>query len=213
MNTKSALFFVPLVIVASTSILRARATTLTESPCSVHLIAKPCHFSTATAQYELSSQGSLHESLPGGIDLALQLPLNGAAIDRVLYTRYAGDLILICELDNGESGSSLIARLDSKLVLKWHLQFSTFNLSVGATENRFLYQAGLGAVAKIDLERGVFAWKHEGLYDRKLQSFNAFMEPEVGADEVVFREKVPPQQNRVAHLIRVNKVTGQLRIE
>jgi hypothetical protein len=212
-NTKSALLFVPFLIAASAGISRAGATTLTESACNAPLVVAPCHFSTDGAQYDLSPHGHVHKSAPGAVDLTLQLPLNGAVVDRVLYARYAGDMILICELDDGESGSGLIVRLDSQLLPKWHLQFPTFNLFVGALEDRFLYQAGLGTVAKIDLERGTFVWKRQGLYDSKLHSFNSFIEPEVVADEVVFREQVSPQQKRAAHLIRVNKLTGQMKTE
>lgn len=213
MNIKAAFVALPLVLAIASGSLKASPVTFTESACSVSIVDKPCLFSTEGVQYDLTPQGRLHKSAPGGSDSTLQLPFTGVTVDRVSFARYGQDLILICGLDDGESGAGLIVRLDPKLTVMWHLQFPTFNLSTGALEDHFLYQAGFGAIAKVDLERGVFLWKHEGLYDRKLRTFNAFREPEMGEMEVVFREKIEPKETRSARSIHVNKITGQMQIE
>jgi hypothetical protein len=175
--------------------------------------SKSCRFSTGEAKYEIDRQGRLLRSVEGATEKTAQLPFGGLVLDTVLYIPYEHDLILVCEVEDGESGSGLIFRLDPKLAIKWRLKFATFNLSVGALEDRFLYQAGLGTVAKVDLERGVFAWKHENLYDPKLGSFNSFGKPEVGLDQVIFHEELSPQLKGPARSIRVNKLSGKLQAE
>ncbi len=175
--------------------------------------SKPCRFSTGEAKYEIDRQGRLLRSVTGANDKAAKLPFDGLDLDAVLYIPYEHDLILVCEVEDGESGSGLIFRLDPKLAIKWRLKFPAFNLSVGALEDRFLYQAGIGTVAKVDLERGVYAWKHENLYDPKLRSFNSFRKPEIGLDQVIFQEELAPQLKGPARSIRVNKFSGKLQVE
>jgi hypothetical protein len=175
--------------------------------------SKVCPFSIDEAKFEIDHKGHILRSVTGLGDKAAQLPFDGLVLDTVLYMPYKHDLILLCEVEDGESGSGLVFRLDSNLAIKWRLKFPSFNLSIGALEDHFLYQAGLGTVAKVDLERGVYTWKHENLYDPKLRSFNSFRKPEVGLDQVIFQEEPVPNANGTARSIRVNKVTGKLQIE
>jgi hypothetical protein len=173
----------------------------------------PCRFATEKVKYEIDDNGRLTKSIAGASDEIANLPLDGSNLETVLYMPYQGDLILLCEVDGGESGWGLIFRLDSSLAIKWQLKFPAFNLSVGALEGHSLYQAGIGTVARIDLERGVYAWIHKGLYDPKLRSFNSFHKPEVGPDEVIFQEELASQFKGPARSIRVNKLSGKLQIE
>jgi hypothetical protein len=175
--------------------------------------SKACRFSTGEAKYEIDRQGRLLRSMTGANDKAVNLPFDGLVLDTVLYIPYERDLILLCEVEDGEGAWGLIFRLDHMLEIKWRMTFPAFNLSVGALEDRFLYQAGLGTVAKVDLERGVFAWKHEHLYDPKLQSFNSFGTPDVGPDDIIFQEKLVPKLKGPARSIRVNKLSGKLQVE
>jgi len=174
---------------------------------------KACRFSIDEAKYEIGRQGRILKSATGASDRATQLPFDGWVLDTLLYMPYEHDLILICEVEDGESEGGLIFRLDHDLAIKWRLKFPAFNLSVGALEDRYLYQAGIGTVAKVDLERGVYAWKHENLYDPKLRSYNSFRKPEVSSDQVVFQEELTPQTRGPARSIRVDKLSGSMQQE
>jgi hypothetical protein len=175
--------------------------------------SKSCLFSTDEANYEIGSKGRVLMSITGASDKSAQLPFDGLVLDTVFYMPYEHDLILLCEVEDGESAAGLIFRLNPDLTVKWRLKFPAFNLSIGALEGHFLYQAGIGTVAKVDLERGVYAWKHENLYDQKLHSFNSFRKPEIGPDEVIFQEEPVPNLRGPAHSIRVNKLTGKMQTE
>jgi hypothetical protein len=176
-------------------------------------LSKSCQFSTIEAKYKIDSKGRVLRSITGASDKAAQLPFDGLVLDTVFYMPYEGDLILLCEVEDGESGSSLIFRLNPDLAVKWRLKFPAFNLSIGALEDHFLYQAGIGTVAKVDLARGVFAWKHENLYGQKHHSFTSFRKPEIGPDHVTFQEEPVPNSKGPAHSIRVNKVTGKVQMD
>src|SRR5258708_23628247 len=69
--------------------------------------SKACRFSTDEAKYKINRKGHVLRSVTGVSDKAVQLPFDGLILDTVLYMPYEHDLILLCEVEDGESGSDL----------------------------------------------------------------------------------------------------------
>jgi len=177
--------------------------------------SKPCRLAALRADYQVGFDGLCKRMAAGERPTEIRLPLpENARIDRVLYGEVQGDLLLIYEISDGESGWGSVVRLEPRsLVVKWHVNLPGFNLSRGAVEGARLYQAGFGFVGAIDLMRGSFVWKHSGLYDQLRQSFNAFQPPELVGREVICREEPVSQTTNPVRVIRVNKVTGKMTVQ
>lgn len=136
------------------------------------------------------------------------------------FAVYEGDLLLVCELNDGESAGGLFVRLEQpSMRALWRQPVPTFNLGEPLREGRHLYLTGIGFVAKLDLSTGEFVWQHEDLYGETeaaragvpQDGFNSFETPELAGETVLFRAR--PVYNRPRTLI-VNKKTGKIiRIE
>jgi hypothetical protein len=177
--------------------------------------SQPCGFSLLGADFDVTTDGTLSRSAREGRRLTIRLPLaKNSRIERVLYGDVEGDLLLVYEVSDGESSTGTVVRLALPgLTIKWRLTVPSFNLSEGTIDRTRLYQAGFGFVAAIDLTRGVFAWQHRDLYDRRTQAFNAFDRPQIAGADVVFQE-IPPQNSaRARRTIRVRKDTGRIAVQ
>jgi hypothetical protein len=174
----------------------------------------PCRFTVLGANFEVGAFGLCKRIAPEGPLVEIRLPLaKQSRIDRVLYGEFQGDLLLIYEISDGESGWGTVVRLVPRsLAMKWRLNLPSFNVSVGTIEGSRLYQAGMGFVAAIDLTRGTFVWKRSGLYEQLTQSFHAFQRPEVAMREVIFREKPIGNATNSPRTIRVQKNTGRITV-
>ncbi len=174
--------------------------------------SKPCRFPALGANFEVTALGLCKRIGVEERPAQIQLPLpKNCRIDRVLYGEFLGDLLLVYEISDRESGWGTAVRLEPRtLAIKWRLGLPGFNLSEGTIEEARLYQAGFGFVAAIDLTRGRYVWKHRGLYDHLSQSFNAFQRPEVVGTEVVFREKPATNAAISQRTVRVEKATGKI---
>lgn len=177
--------------------------------------SKPCRLTALRADYQVGFDGLCKRNAPGERPTEIRLPLpKNARIDRVLYGEVQGDLLLIYEISDGESGWGSVVRLEPRaLAVKWHVNLPGFNLSIGTIEGARLYQAGFGFVGAIDLTRGTFVWKHGDLYDQLRQSFNAFQPPELAGSEVIFREEPVSHATNPPRVIRVSKVTGKMTVQ
>jgi hypothetical protein len=166
-------------------------------------------------RFDLGVDGRLTREAGTDRSAELRLPLTGRhRIEKVFRSGVGGDLLIVYEVGDDESGAGAIVRVSlDPLLLKWHLAVPGFNVSLGRIEDGRLYQAAIGFVSAVDLKMGVFVWKHEGLYDRERSSFNSFERPEAGAIDILFRESLPGNPAGVARTIRVEKHTGFLRSE
>jgi hypothetical protein len=174
-----------------------------------------CHFVAVGTQFQVNSSGLLTRLLGTTPAKQVTLPLRARSrVDLVLWGVIGGDVLMVYEEGDGESGAGAIVRVTAaELRVKWHLRLPAFNVSLGIIEGNRLYQAGLGFVTAVDLDRGVFVWKHQGLYDARQFSFNAFDRPDVGPTDVVFRESVATGVDGRRRVIRVNKDSGKMRLE
>jgi hypothetical protein len=133
---------------------------------------------------------------------------------------YEGDLLLACELNDGDAAGGLFVRLEQpSMRALWRQPVPSFNLGEPLREGRHLYLTGRGFVAKLDLRTGEYVWQHEDLYREtevtragvSRDDFNSFETPELAGETVLFRAR--PVYNRRRTLV-VNKKTGKIiRIE
>jgi hypothetical protein len=145
---------------------------------------------------------------------------------RLYHEEYKDDLLLICEFSDSESGAGFITRLDGRtLRMKWKRSIPAFNIGQGLIEDNFAYVTAIGFVGKVNLETGVYAWKHAGLYRTKREKgsaysdadFNSFELPKIEQDVVLFKEveiyplpfKTLKIQKRSGRIISKSVLNGQ----
>jgi hypothetical protein len=136
------------------------------------------------------------------------------------FAVYEDDLLLACELSDGDAAGGLFVRLEQpSMRALWRRPVPTFNLGEPLREGRHLYLTALAFIARLDLRTGEYLWQHEDLYhDAELaragvspDDFNSFETPELAGETVLFRAQ--PVYNRRKTLV-VNKKTGKIiRIE
>lgn len=177
-------------------------------------------FETGGFSYHISANGNGRRT-KGDKTRRFNLRFDGPDfMEGLRFAVYEGDLLLACELNNGEEAGGLFVRLEQpSMRALWRRPVTTFNLGEPLREGRHLYLTGLGFVAKLDLRTGEYAWQHEDLYDDAElaragvapDDFNSFETPELAGEAVLFRAR--PVYNRRRTLF-VNKKTGKIiRIE
>lgn len=109
-----------------------------------------CHFSVANTHFQVTADGILSR-LDGHGTAELRLPLRAKTrVDLVLFGQVDGDLVVIYEAGDGESGAGVVVKVASNnLRMKWVLNLPSFNISLGCIEGTTLYQAGMGFVAAV----------------------------------------------------------------
>ena len=141
------------------------------------------------------------------------------SIQRVQYAGYQGNVLLICELSDGELGWGLVVRLEQpSMRARWRAEVPAFNVGPPLRDGGHIYLTGIGFVAKLELETGRFVWRRENLYDRAGPgTFNAFALPQLSGDVVLFKEetvydpaKALTPLNRPAKTLRVHRKTGKV---
>ncbi len=134
----------------------------------------------------------------------------GDFLERVYYALHRENVILLCEVTDGESGAGFIARLEQpSMRARWKRHIPAFNVGPGLIEEEHLYLTGIGFVARLDLRKGEFEWQHEDLYRKGKGSFNSFQTPTVEGDAVLFKEK-PVRDDTPARTVRVHRRTGKI---
>jgi hypothetical protein len=141
-------------------------------------------------------------------------------IEGLRFAVYEGDLLLACELNDGEAAGGLVVSLEQpSMRALWRQPVPAFNLGEPLREGRHLYLTGIGFVAKLDLRTGEYVWQHEDLHsDAEVaragvspDDFNSFERPELAGDTVLFRAR--PVYNQPRTLV-VDRKTGKIiRIE
>jgi len=150
------------------------------------------------------------------------LRLDGRAyVEGLRFTFHEGDLLLVCELYDGEARTGLVTRLEQpSMRALWRSPVPAAEVGEPLRDGQSLYVTGAGFVARLDLRTGEYVWEHEEL-DGDLgdiragrdaaRPFNSFETPALARDEVLFRER--PVYNPPRTLV-VNRKTGRIiRIE
>ena len=135
---------------------------------------------------------------------------SGEEIIHVYFSKYEGDLLLLCEATYDDGGFGFVARLEQpSMRARWKQRVPAYHIT-SLREGDSLYVAGMGFVGRLSLRSGAYLWKHGDLFEtREGQGyFENFEVPDVTGDTVSFREA--DVSGRPPQTIRVNKKTGKL---
>jgi hypothetical protein len=173
---------------------------------------KAFEFGLADFSYHVSANGNGRRE-GGGLVRRFNLRLDdGEEISRVYFSKYAGDLLLVCVVASGEVGRAFVVRLEQpSMRARWKQRVPGDNVAA-AREGESLYVAAKGFVGKLSLATGAYLWKHDRLTPDGPPLFESFEQPEVRGDTISFREAAVA--GRPAKTLLLNKKTGKLiRIE
>ena len=166
-------------------------------------------FSSSVYKYRILSSGRGRRTggqvAPRSFNLRLD---KSYSLDRLIYyAELESDVLLMCEVSDGESGGGFIARLDGQtLRMKWKREIPGFNLGQGLIQGNHAYLTAIGFIAKLNLKSGTYHWKHDNLY--RDGDFNSFKLPAVEGDVILFKEEVT--YDEPAKTIEVQKQTGKI---
>ena len=132
-------------------------------------------------------------------------------IKRLLFSDCLGDLLLIYEITNFESGSGIVSRLDRKtLQTKWQAEIFGFNIAEPLFKKDFLYLTSIGWAGKLNLSTGKYAWQHHDLYRSSPDSYNSFEKPIAEAGKIIFIESESPFLKKIPLRLVVDDITGRI---
>lgn len=216
---RSAVVVVALLLLTGTSVAQQPEVTPFTKVQSEGIERSNFEFSVSGYKYTILSNGrGRREGGQGPVRRFNLRLLKNDYLEQVLYhAEYRGDLLLICEISDGESGAGFITRLNGQtLAMKWKRSIPAFNVGQGLMESNHAYVTGIGFVGKVNLESGAYAWKHDNLYrsgyvrDRVYgdSDFNSFELPKIEADTVLFKEV--ETNDRPPKTLTVHKRTGRV---
>jgi len=117
----------------------------------------------------------------------LPLPNSGFHVTGLRAFEVGSDLILIPEYSDAESAGGYVLRLAlNPIRVRWVSKRFGFNVAPPLPELPFLYVAAFGTVAKLNLNSGMYVWRHDNLYEPKTGAFNVFQQPARDGNSVVF---------------------------
>jgi hypothetical protein len=133
-------------------------------------------------------------------------------ISMVFFADFENDIILIFDKSSDESGNILVCRINlMKSLIKWKLELPSMNPSYGVIENHFLYQAGVGLLAKINLISGKVEWRNNKL--GKMKS-GGFVKTDIFVQKnqlkVVLVSDEENESNIYKKIIYLNKENGEI---
>lgn len=142
-------------------------------------------------------------------------------VEGLRFAVYEGDLLLVCELYDGETRAGLVTLLEQpSMRALWSRPVPAAEVGEPLRDGHSLYLTAFGFVARLDLHTGEYVWHHEeldgttggaGTRPEAARPFNSFETPALARDAVLFRER--PVYNSPRTLV-VNRKTGKiLRIE
>lgn len=137
--------------------------------------------------------------------------LEGAdRITRLYFAEYEGNLLLACEVSDGQSGGGFVARLEQpSMRTLWRAQLPAAGLGPPLRDGGDLYLTGGGFAAKLALKTGLFVWEHPRLPARAGEgTFASLSPPELSGDAAVFREA--GVSGRPPKTLRVHRKTGKI---
>lgn len=170
------------------------------------------NFEIGSAKYEILSSGQAKKLSGNNFAAKFRLPLgkNEIVSNRVYFTQYKRDLVLLYEANVAGEGIGYIASFSlPAMKLKWKAIVRGFNVGQGLVENQFAYLTAIGFAGKINLLTGKYIWKHDDLYNwnKNNGAFNSFEIPELEGSNVIFTEKTVYNKTNI---IVVNKTTGKI---
>lgn len=143
----------------------------------------------------------------------LKLPLlkDEVLTGKLYWAKYETDLVIVYEVAAGGSGGGNVARLNGvTLKPRWPAaNIGGFNIARGTIDGQDAYLAASGFAGRLDLDTGVYLWKHNDLYRKydKNGAFNIFEMPDIDGETVIFTEKV---EGKEPNILVMDKATGKV---
>jgi hypothetical protein len=125
-------------------------------------------------------------------------------LEKVRVASIGNDILVLADISNYETPNGVLARFDSTLTSKWQHRIPAFNLADPVIRREDAYLSGIGYVEKLDLNTGASSWRHDNLYDRSSDAFNAFRPATFSGDTIIF------QDAGTARTIRVLDASGAI---
>jgi hypothetical protein len=120
-------------------------------------------------------------------------------------------LIVYYTDSDGESGASFVESFNMRTnKFKWKANTFGFNLGQPVNKGHISYVSTIGFVGKLNLETGLYFWKHDGLYNNQSYSFNKFDTIHFIANNVIFLAKNLSKKSTDS--VIVNDATGNIEI-
>ena len=136
-------------------------------------------------------------------------------IEGLRFAFHEDDLLLVCELFDGETRAGLVTRLEEpSMRALWRSPVPAAEVGEPLRDGQSLYVTGAAFVGRLDLRTGVYVWEHEdlgvgvGADGGAARSFGGFEKPEPAGDAVLFRER--PVYNPPRTLV-VDRKTGDIK--
>jgi len=127
-------------------------------------------------------------------------------VEGVSYSVFdGGDVLLVYEFGDIESGATGLARVRSNCSLIWSTRLSGFNPGPHLIYEGSVYATVIGRVTRIDAQSGTVTWMHGGLYQQETGAFNSFQQPRMFEDLIFFPDRRDPERRVV-----VARETGKL---
>lgn len=187
-----------------------KATPIPEPPPGVYAEPDAFEFEQSGYRYRVAANGAGRRTKGDAVRRFNLRLAGGDRITRLYFSGHEGNVLLVGEVSDGESGAGFVARLEQpSMRALWKAELPAFNVGPPLREGPHLYLTAVGFVAKLDLETGQFVWRNGRLYGRGGRgTFNSFVRPEVGGGAVLFREV--PADSRPAKTLRVDRKTGKI---
>jgi hypothetical protein len=165
-------------------------------------------FSTLGKDYRIAASGQVSTGINNAQTKNFKIDVEGGFIQNLAFMEYEGNLLLLTEFSDHDSGWGNIYSFSSKNSrLNWKAYIRGFNIGEALIEKKYAYITAIGFVAKIDLNNGRYIWKNQNLYKRN-ESFNNFAKPEIKGQQVIFRGA--SDLAKVQKSIVVNKMSGKI---
>jgi hypothetical protein len=165
-------------------------------------------FSALGKDYSIAANGQVSTVTANAQKKNFKLDLDEGFIANLSFMEYEGNLLLLTELSDHDSGWGSIYSLGSKNSrLNWKAHIPGFNIGEALIEQKYAYITAFGFVAKIDLNNGRYIWQNKDLYKRN-ESFNNFAQPQIKGQKVIFRGE--SFLAKVQKSIIVNKMSGKI---
>ncbi len=138
-----------------------------------------------------------------------QMPLNSTRLTARLYhATFEGDLLLLVEETDEESGAGKAARFAAKtLKSKWTCGIPGINVGPGLIDGKSAYFSARATAMKVNLQTGQWDWRKTNLNrtsEETTYRFNAFDLPTVTDQSVTFPE------SGTSGSITFNKADGEI---
>lgn len=163
-------------------------------------------------KFLIDHKGNTEATYSNGIAKKIKIPLpENFYIETLQFSACLGDIIVVCQLNDGDNGCGRAFRLDrNRLNLKWYAEIRGFNVGEPLLQNNHLYLTSIDWVGKLDVLRGKYNWQIDHLYNYPPGWYNAFEKPFIKEGKVYFAEIVDGPRKREPQTLIVDDKTGKI---